>query len=124
MVRFKENLGKRGGPKNKGFVWLTDGVINIKYSPKMQKVESVQDFLVSNPSFRVGMIDTKPAVTCPHCGVSGRKSAMVLNHFDNCGIKRTFKIEPIECPHCGKVGAGDSMKRWHFDNCKERKNVS
>lgn len=50
----QRELGKRGGPKNKGFVWLTDGITSIKYSPKMQKIKSVERFLEENPSFHKG----------------------------------------------------------------------
>lgn len=117
----QRELGKRGGPKNKGFVWLTDGVTNIKYSPKRQKEESVEEFLLTNPSFRIGRVDSHDIIECPHCGKTGSRGGMMLHHFDNCGKKRTFKIKPAVCPHCGKEGAGGAMKRFHFDNCKERK---
>ena len=50
----QRELGKRGGPKNKGFVWITDGENSIKYSPKMQKEKSVECFLKENPSFYRG----------------------------------------------------------------------
>lgn len=50
----QRELGRRGGPKNKGFVWLTDGEKSIKYSPKMQKEKSVECFLKENPSFYKG----------------------------------------------------------------------
>lgn len=118
----QRELGKRGGPKNKGFVWITDGITSIKYSPKRQKEESVEDFLSSNPSFRIGRLDTHDSVVCPHCGKEGSRGAMTLHHFDNCGKKRSFKISPIVCPHCGKKGSSGAMKRFHFDNCKEKKN--
>lgn len=117
-------LGKRGGPKNKGFVWLNDGSINLKYSPKMQERTSVEDFLDENPNFKRGRLQTNPIVTCPHCNKQGVKSGMVLHHFDNCSVltkkERTFTIEKVECPHCGKLGAGGSMKRHHFNNCKHK----
>lgn len=117
----QRELGKRGGPKNKGFIWLTDGVVNIKYSPNRQKEESVEEFLLINSSFRIGRLDTHDIVECPHCGKTGSRGAMMLHHFDNCGKKRTFKIKLEVCPHCGKEGAGGAMKRFHFDNCKERR---
>ena len=47
-------LGSRGGPKNKGFVWLTDGVIDLKYTTKMQQEMSVDNFLRANEGFRLG----------------------------------------------------------------------
>lgn len=117
-------LGKRGGPKNKGFVWLNDGNINLKYSPKMQAKTSVEQFLKENPNFKRGRLQTNEIVECPHCNKSGVKSGMVLHHFDNCPIvtkkARTFTIKTVECPHCGKTGAGGSMKRNHFDKCKHK----
>lgn len=117
----QRELGKRGGPKNKGFVWLTDGAINIKYSPKQQSDKSVEVFLEENPTFHRGRLDTHPLVECPHCGKEGSRGGMRLHHFDNCGKARSFKIVQVTCPYCGKVGAGGSMKRFHFDNCKEKK---
>lgn len=50
----QRELGKRGGPKNKGFVWLTDGVTTIKYSPKMQKEKTTEEFLKENSSYYRG----------------------------------------------------------------------
>lgn len=121
----QSSLGKRGGVKNKGFVWLNDGTDNIKYSPKMQKIKSIEDFLKENPNYSKGRIPTSKKVMCPHCKKEGLKCAMMLHHFDNCfhitGKKRSFVIEKTKCPHCGKIGAGGSMNRWHFNNCKFKK---
>lgn len=50
----QRELGKRGGPKNKGFVWLTNGTHSIKYSPKLQLEKSVEDFLKENPTYYKG----------------------------------------------------------------------
>ena len=50
-------LGRRGGPKNKGFVWLTDGVIDLKYTTKMQQEMSVDNFLRANEGFRLGRME-------------------------------------------------------------------
>lgn len=46
--------GKKGGPKNKGFVWLTDGTTTVKYSPKLQTEKTVEQFLLDNPTYRKG----------------------------------------------------------------------
>lgn len=117
-------LGKRGGPKNKGFIWLNDGNINLKYSPKMRAKTSVEQFLKENPNLKRGRLQTNGIVECPHCNKKGAKSGMVLHHFDNCPVvtkkTRTFTIKTVECPQCGKIGAGGSMKRFHFDNCKHK----
>lgn len=50
----QRELGRRGGPKNKGFAWLTDGVTNIKYSPKLQQHKSTEQFLIENTTFKRG----------------------------------------------------------------------
>ena len=46
--------GKKGGPKNKGFIWLTDGINSIKYTAEMQKFLSVEEFLKINLNLRKG----------------------------------------------------------------------
>lgn len=46
--------GKRGGVKNKGFKWYTDGSEAKKYTPKQQEVKSFEDFLLENPQFKAG----------------------------------------------------------------------
>ncbi len=118
----QSELGKRGGPKNKGFIWINDGTKNIKYTKKIQKEKSIDEFLSENPQFKVGRLQTNETVTCPHCNKSGVKSGMILHHFDNCFIitkkTRKFKMKQTQCPHCNKIGAGSQMKKNHFDNCK------
>lgn len=49
--------GRRGGPKNKGFVWLTNGAIDLKYTTKMQQEMPVDDFLRANEGFRLGRME-------------------------------------------------------------------
>lgn len=46
--------GKVGGAKNKGFVWLTNGEIELKYTQSQQNAVPVDVFLKENPSFRRG----------------------------------------------------------------------
>lgn len=53
----QSELGRRGGPKNKGFVWLTDGVIDLKYTTKMQQEMPVDNFLRANDGFRLGRME-------------------------------------------------------------------
>lgn len=50
-------MGRRGGPKNKGFVWLTNGAIDLKYTTKMQQEMPVEDFLRANEEFRLGRME-------------------------------------------------------------------
>ena len=83
-IQKQSERGKRGGPKNKGCCWITDGKKNIKYSNSMKKEKSVEQYIKENPTFYIGRTDLCPPVTCPHCKKSGRKTAMVLHHFDKC----------------------------------------
>jgi len=41
----QSSRGKRGGVKNAGFKWYSDGVKDMKYTAAMQKAESFEDFL-------------------------------------------------------------------------------
>lgn len=52
--KVQSELGKRGGPKNKGFRWYNDGVDNFKYTTMMQKDLSFEDFLKENPNYKEG----------------------------------------------------------------------
>lgn len=52
--KWQSEFGKRGGVKNKGFVWLTDGTINIKYTKIQQEAKSSSEFITENPTFRLG----------------------------------------------------------------------
>lgn len=52
--KWQSEFGKRGGAKNKGFVWLTDDINNIKYTKKQQELKSVDQFLIENSTFRRG----------------------------------------------------------------------
>jgi hypothetical protein len=52
--KWQSEFGKRGGVKNKGFVWLTDGQKSIKYTKKQQEEQSVDQFLINNKEFKRG----------------------------------------------------------------------
>lgn len=52
----QSELGKRGGVKNKGFVWLNDGTRSIKYTKRQQDEMSVDEFMKINPSYKKGRI--------------------------------------------------------------------
>jgi hypothetical protein len=47
----QSELGKRGGPKNKGFRWYNDGEKDYKYTKKQQDHLSFEDFLHQNPQY-------------------------------------------------------------------------
>lgn len=50
----QREMGKRGGVKNKGFVWYTNGISDFKYTQNQQLQCSFEDFLLSNPKFSKG----------------------------------------------------------------------
>jgi len=80
--KWQSEFGKRGGPKNAGFVWLTNGEKNIKYSPKKQKEKNVEQFLLENPTFKRGRTENKK--TCIFCGVTMNARAIGRFHNERC----------------------------------------
>lgn len=54
MSSVQSENGRRGGSKNKGFIWLTDGQKQIKYTAKMQSEMGISEYLALNPSLRRG----------------------------------------------------------------------
>jgi hypothetical protein len=76
---WQSKFGKRGGVKNKGFVWLTDGSTNIKYTKKQQSDKDIGEFLAENPSFKQGR--TEPKRKCYKCGKV--MSARAIGRFHN-----------------------------------------
>ena len=54
MSDIQRENGKKGGVKNKGFVWLTNGTTTIKYSCKLQEDKSVEQFLKENTTYKRG----------------------------------------------------------------------
>lgn len=54
----QSELGKRGGIKNKGFIWYNDGTRDLKYTAKMQDELSFDQFLSQNPTFKKGRGNT------------------------------------------------------------------
>lgn len=52
--KWQKEFGRRGGPKNKGFIWVCDGSVQVKYTKKMQDEKPVEVFLAENPTFRRG----------------------------------------------------------------------
>ncbi len=69
--KLQSELGKRGGPKNKGFKWLTNGVDNIKYSKRLQKEKSIKQFLLENLDYKQGR--TLPWMDKKHKGEDENK---------------------------------------------------
>lgn len=55
----QSELGKRGGPKNKGFKWYNDGHKSFKYTKKQQEKQSFETFLNDNPIYRRGRVNAK-----------------------------------------------------------------
>lgn len=74
--------GKRGGVKNKGFVWVNDGQASYKFTPKEQVTERIEDYL-SRTGRAIGRIAAAD-LTCPHCKKVGKLMPMKRWHFNNC----------------------------------------
>lgn len=56
---YQSEFGKRGGIKNKGFIWINDGVKSYKYTKKQQTEKSLEQFLVENPNYKKGRVNAK-----------------------------------------------------------------
>lgn len=56
---FQSEMGKRGGVKNKGFVWINDGKNSFKYTKKQQLQIPLDIFLKDNKQFKKGRINAK-----------------------------------------------------------------
>lgn len=54
--KFQSEMGKRGGIKNKGFIWINDGNKSFKYTKRQQEIISIDQFLLENKKFKRGMI--------------------------------------------------------------------
>lgn len=52
--KWQSKFGKRGGPKNKGFIWINDGNKTFKYTKKMQKEKTLEKYLEENTHIRKG----------------------------------------------------------------------
>ena len=52
----QRELGKKGGAKNKGYKWYSDGNDNFKYTTKEQEELSFEDFLKQNPNYKSGRL--------------------------------------------------------------------
>lgn len=52
----QSEMGKRGGPKNKGFKHYNDGVNGFKYTKREQDILPFEDFLKMNPQFNPGRL--------------------------------------------------------------------
>ena len=73
--------GKRGGVKNKGFVWVNDGKTSYKLTTKEQG-QGIAEYLFKTGR-ALGRIQA-PNVTCLHCSKSGPPGPMGRWHFNNC----------------------------------------
>jgi hypothetical protein len=52
----QQELGRRGGVKNKGFMWINDGVKSYKYTTKMQTEKSLEDYLKEHVETKKGRL--------------------------------------------------------------------
>jgi hypothetical protein len=56
---FQSEMGKRGGIKNKGFIWINDGIKNFKYTKKQQDILTIEQYLEENPKYKLGRLKSK-----------------------------------------------------------------
>lgn len=90
----QSDRGRRGGPKNKGFVWITDGNFDRKYTLRDQAELSIDLFLLKHPEFKRGMCRPVHRSTCPYCGAEGVTMTLKRTHFDKCkGKNEENKID-------------------------------
>lgn len=82
QLKWQSKFGKRGGVKNKGFVWLTNGIDNIKYTKKQQELKSINQFIDENKEYRIGRTETK--LTCSVCGKQLNARAIGRFHNERC----------------------------------------
>lgn len=73
--------GKRGGVKNKGFIWVNDGKNSYKLTVREQ-AQGISEYLLKTGRV-VGKIKS-PDVTCPYCQTTGAPGPMGKWHFNNC----------------------------------------
>ncbi len=55
-IKEQSERGKRGGPKNKGFLWYNDGMNSYKYTKRMQETKSFDKFLKENENYKPGFL--------------------------------------------------------------------
>lgn len=55
---FQSEMGKRGGVKNKGFVWINDGKTSFKYTAKQQALLSLEIYMQQNSHIKKGRLPT------------------------------------------------------------------
>lgn len=58
-INKQRERGKKGGPKNKGFFWYTNGIKSFKYTKKEQENKLFDVFLSENTNFKKGRIIKK-----------------------------------------------------------------
>lgn len=75
--------GKRGGVKNAGFRWYTDGINEFKYTKTQQESKSFEDF-ISETGFVAGKLPHYIDEVCPNCGDDKIIPCNRRFHFDNC----------------------------------------
>lgn len=80
--KIQSELGKRGGKGNSGFVWITDGTQQIKYTRKSQEEKTIEQFLKENPTFRLGRFEKKKS--CFKCGKTMNARGIARYHNERC----------------------------------------
>lgn len=99
----QSSRGKIGGKKNKGFVWINNGKKNIKYTLKMQKNQTIEEFLQENKNFIKGRTNSKNKNSIAFTNKDGKRKyytkklqkKMSVEEFINLnqGYKKGYKYE-------------------------------
>lgn len=76
----RKNISER----RKGIKFSEDHIKNLSLSHKGKK-HSLEEKKKISESIK-NTLKSLPPVTCPHCGLTGRKSNMTRYHFNNCHI--------------------------------------
>jgi hypothetical protein len=58
-IEKQRERGRKGGIHNKGCIACNDGVNNLKFTAKMQKIETIEEFLIRNPDIKLGHLPRK-----------------------------------------------------------------
>jgi hypothetical protein len=85
--KFQSEMGRRGGIKNSGSIYITNGYINKKYTVKMQQELCLNDWLKENLNWKRGMIFKQ--LICNECGYTANAQIIGRYHNENCKNKKT-----------------------------------
>lgn len=83
-IEAQRSRGKRGGPKNKGFMWYNNGVKSIKVGKRQQLMENFEDYLIENNLVKGRLLPVKSTLSNKICINDGIKNFYIYeNEFDS-----------------------------------------